>query len=919
LGSNNHGMWGCFLAPAVVRFGVTLVLFASTVGVASAQAPPPPADGVTTLLSTLEQLLQRNDRDAFPALLSPADITGDEAIQASDDLFSYDTTRASIRERDRQPLANAPAGDGYRVIVEIFIETEVRARVMTARFDVRRPTEGAIDSWRIVDVERLTYVQGLYRLRLDTGRQFTAREFTVQAQDVRFILHTGTVFEVLSGEGVTGLVLLGRGEMQFAPGPDTEKGQLRIFGGSETLTALFGAAFVRVHPADFETRIDVSGLRVGPPDARQVKRAQELFAVEAPKSYNIDLRDLSRETWYILPQVGDFVGEIRTNKFGTLTYARAGGNAEDVTLFDRARRRAIALYASPERLAQRGASYNEDDLRNYDVVDYNIDTAVFPDRHYIEGRTQMTVRITADAAATLTLRLAEPLAVTSVISVELGRLLFFRIHNDESLIVNLPVSAQRGALLTLVVTYTGVIPSQALDRETVAVQAQDDDIEPQTISQSEPSFLLSSRSAWYPQNVVTDYARARIHITVPSGFGCVASGQLTPGDVSLRDVATAPDGRSFVFYANEPVRYFAIVASRLTRVSEEIIDARDPSIAVPSTLRLEGRDGVRMRRYDRITVAVDANPRQMARGRDIAPLAADILRFYGTLMDDTPYESMTVTMLEHDLPGGHSPAYFAIINNAAPFSRLYWGNDPAAFSGVPEYFLAHEIAHQWWGQAVAWKNYHEQWLSEGFAQYFAALYAQRAHGDESFVTMLRQFRRWSLSESDEGPIDLGYRLGLIRGQGRIFRALVYNKGAAVLHMLRRLVGDEVFFDGLRRFYTDRKFQKAGTEDFARAMEQASGRSLTRFFARWIHGATLPTIRYSATIRAGEVVVRFDQVAQEVFDVPVTVTLQYADGRAQDMVVAVTDAHVEQRLPAAGVVRSIQINRDSAALARFVEP
>ena len=75
-------------------------------------------------------------------------------------------------------------------------------------------------------------------------------------------------------------------------------------------------------------------------------------------------------------------------------------------------------------------------------------------------------------------------------------------------------------------------------------------------------------------------------------------------------------------------------------------------------------------------------------------------------------------------PGGHSPAYFSIINNAAPFSKLYWGNDPSAFAGVPEFFLAHELAHQWWGQAVGWKNYHEQWISEGFAQYFSALYAQ---------------------------------------------------------------------------------------------------------------------------------------------------------------------------------------------------
>src|SRR5258706_558147 len=83
----------------------------------------------------------------------------------------------------------------------------------------------------------------LYRLRLDSSTQYAAREFTIGAQDVRFTLHSGSVFQVLSGEGVTGLILLGRGEMQFAPGPQTEKGQLRIFGGSETLTTPFGAAF----------------------------------------------------------------------------------------------------------------------------------------------------------------------------------------------------------------------------------------------------------------------------------------------------------------------------------------------------------------------------------------------------------------------------------------------------------------------------------------------------------------------------------------------------------------------------------------------------------------------------------------------------------------------------------------------------
>jgi hypothetical protein len=896
---------------------LALVLYAMPAFAQTQGAAVP--DGVAQLLNRLEQLLQENNRDEFPSLLSTPDITGAEAEQATDDLFSYETIRAAVRERDRTPLEGSLAGDGYSVIVEVMTETAARARVLTARFDVRRPRGGAADSWRIAAITRLTFVQGLYRLRIDASTQYIAREFTIRAQDTQFTLHTGSVFQVLSGEGVTGLVLLGRGEMKFAPTPQTEKGQLRIFSGSETLTALFGAAFVRMHPADYETRVDVGGLRGMPADPRQARRAQDVFAAEAPKSFNIDLRDLSRETWYILPQSGDFLAEVRTNKFGTLTYSRSGGNAEDVTLFDRARKRAISLYASPSTLAVRGATYNEDDLRTYDVIDYNIDTVVSPDRQFIEGRTHVTLRVQADAAATLTMRLAEPLAVTSVISSEFGRLLFFRIRNDDSLIINLPVSAQRGTVLALDIVYSGRLPTQALDRETVALEPQQgDDTEPEPLIQSEPNFLLSSRSAWYPQNVVTDYARARIRVTVPEGFGCVASGQLTPTDVSLRDAATQTPGRAFVFNANQPVRYFAVVVSRLTHVTDMVVNARDSSIPVAATYQSPGRSGVEIRRYDRLSIAVEANPRQIGRGRDIAPMAADIMRFYGTLMDDTPYESLTVTMLEHDVPGGHSPAYFSIINNAAPFSKLYWGNDPSAFAGVPEFFLAHELAHQWWGQAIGWKNYHEQWISEGFAQYFSALYAQRAHGDASFNAMLRQFRRWSLSESDEGPVDLGYRLGLIQGQGRIFRAIIYNKGAAVLHMLRRSVGDEAFFNGLRRFYGDQKFQKAGTDDFERAMETASGRSLDRFFDRWIHGSDIPTLRYSSTIQAGEVLVEFDQDSRTIFDVPVTVTLQYTDGRVQDVIVAVSDAHVEQRIPTRGTVRDVQINRDSAALARFSE-
>jgi aminopeptidase N len=273
--------------------------------------------------------------------------------------------------------------------------------------------------------------------------------------------------------------------------------------------------------------------------------------------------------------------------------------------------------------------------------------------------------------------------------------------------------------------------------------------------------------------------------------------------------------------------------------------------------------------------------------------------------------------VESDLPGGHSPAYFALLNTPMPMMRFAWRNDPVVFSAFPEFFLAHELAHQWWGQAVGWGNYHEQWLSEGFAQYFAALYAQQHHGEGTFGEVLAQLRKWSLDESDQGPIYLGYRLGHIDGDSRVFRALVYNKGAAVLHMLRRLVGDDVFFRGLRRFYTESRFTKVGTEDFRKAMEAESGRSLERFFEGWIYGASLPVLKFDHRVEGSEAVLRFEQVG-DLFDIPVTVTLQYRDGRRADVMVPVAEQVTERRVPLDGQLRSADVRTDDGTLIADVQ-
>jgi hypothetical protein len=865
-----------------------------------AQAPAPQADDpLAAILSRLEAALQKTDREAYASLFAP-EVLREQVDDFAKGLFIPNATRTAVFERDRAQLEGVPEGEGYRLVVEFFIETAGRARILTAGLNMRRSTTGAVESWHIVGGEGLTSVEGLYRLRVNPARQLSTEDF-------RLTLAEGSVFPVEGEDGVTGLVLIGRGEMRFTPAPATEKGQLRIFSGSEVLVAPFEIAFVRINPFDYKRSITGDLLPVAV-DPRLLRRAQEFFTREGPKSFSLDLQDLSRDTWYLLPPIGDFLAEVQTRRWGLLTFARTGVQAEDITLFSRVRRRTIALYSSSAKLALRGRFYTDEELMEYDVLDYNIEAQVVPERQYITGRARLLIRIRSGATNTLTLRLAEPLTVTNIVSLEYGRLLHLRVRNQNSIVINLPTTLARDSDITLVISYAGRVPSQEVDREALHMNAQSQEDFP--LMQYEPNYLLSSRSYWYPQNTVTEYATATLRITVPPGYTAVGSGDPTgPGtEVTLRDLVNVPSGKAFVFRAAEPLRYLAFVVSRFTRVAETSVGVPPEGAGRPH------RDPPR----DRMTLGIDANPRLLAKGRDMLGAAEDIVRFYTSIVGDAPYASATVALVESDLPGGHSPGYFALVNSPMPTTTLTWRNDPAAFTGFSDFFLAHELAHQWWGQAVGWKNYHEQWISEGFAQYFAALYAQKTRGDETFFNMLRQFRRWSLNESEEGPVHLGYRLGHIKEDSRIFRALVYNKGAAVLHMLRRLLGDEVFFNALRRFYDQMKFRKAGTDDLRRVFEQESGKSLERYFERWIYNQELPVLRYSSGVEGTDVVVRFEQLTNLLFDVPVTVTVTYVNGKTQEVVVPVTEKHVEHRFRAEGPVRQIQVNRDQAAIAHFEE-
>lgn len=136
--------------------------------------------------------------------------------------------------------------------------------------------------------------------------------------------------------------------------------------------------------------------------------------------------------------------------------------------------------------------------------------------------------------------------------------------------------------------------------------------------------------------------------------------------------------------------------------------------------------------------------------------------------------------------------------------------------------LIHELSHHWWGNAVSPKSWKDIWLNEGFATYSEALYWEFQAGKSALVsTMISKYGNFS-----DGT--------LYNPVNNLFGKMIYNKGAWVLHMLRKEVGDSIFFKILRAYYSTYKYKNASTKDFKNICEKISKRDLSFFFDQWIY-------------------------------------------------------------------------------------
>jgi aminopeptidase N len=188
-----------------------------------------------------------------------------------------------------------------------------------------------------------------------------------------------------------------------------------------------------------------------------------------------------------------------------------------------------------------------------------------------------------------------------------------------------------------------------------------------------------------------------------------------------------------------------------------------------------------------------------------------------------------------------------------------------------EPLIAHEIAHQWFGNSATEKSWNHVWLSEGFATYFSILYLENVYGDERRKEELATDRREIIAYYKTNPspiVDL-----TITDPMRVLSTNTYQKAGWVLNMLRHKLGDTTFWKGIRQYYALYRNSNVLTDDFRQVMEAVSGKRLEDFFQQWLFTEGHPQLKWNWEYEKGKVVLHLEQMqSHHVFQFPLEIGL-----------------------------------------------
>ncbi len=295
------------------------------------------------------------------------------------------------------------------------------------------------------------------------------------------------------------------------------------------------------------------------------------------------------------------------------------------------------------------------------------------------------------------------------------------------------------------------------------------------------------------------------------------------------------------------------------------------------------------------------------------------LKYFSETIAPYPYEKLAMIVgatrfggMENSSAIVFSSNLFKDFETKEPRSRRY--DIPASVRSV----VAHEVAHQWFGDSVTEATWADLWLSEGFATYFESLFIERFEGKSAFREDMKANAAKVFGFEKERKLPLHDRE--TEDLNKLLNANSYEKGSWVLHMLRGQLGDRAFFAGLRDYYRKHRNSTATTEDLRASLEKVSGMDLKYFFTRWVYQSGHP--RYEATWRwkrrfratiAGYIELEIRQVQDdEPFLTPLTIEFVTRKGTRRTTVTP-TGRNYVTRIPTALAPSALRIDPDDFVL------
>lgn len=471
---------------------------------------------------------------------------------------------------------------------------------------------------------------------------------------------------------------------------------------------------------------------------------------------------------------------------------------------------------------------------NYDVTYHKLELTVDPAVYFIAGKVTTTFTALADMS-TVTFDLANELAVTSV-KQGTTNLSFVQNGNNE-LVITLPSTLATGNAATVEMIYSGVPPQNAF--EAFAINVHSGVAGMWTLS--EP---YGARD-WWPckQDLSDKINNIDVYITAPSQYVSLANG------MEQTQVVNGNGTKTTHFRHGYPIPAY-LIAFAVTNYQVYTQTAGTSPNTFP--------------------VVNYIYPENYASAVTSLAQTLPIMTLFETLFESYPFRNEKYGHAQFGWGGGMEHTTVSFMGS---FSR-----------GL----IAHELAHQWFGDKITCGTWKDIWLNEGFATYLSALVIENFDGLNAFVTQKASMVNF-ITSSPTGNLYLTD--AQLTDVGRIFSSrLSYNKGAMVLEMLRFKMGDTAFFQAIRNYLADSNlaYDYAVTTDLKSHLEAVYGQSLTEFFNDWVYNQGYPTYTITAQnwgLGQARFVINQTQSDPSVsyFEMPVPIRITGAGGQTADLV------------------------------------